>query len=204
VRDGAAFGLELERLMGLYDRAVTDVQLNLLGSHDSPRFRTMASDDGASYRLAVLLQATLPGAPCTYYGDEVGVAGGNDPECRRAFPWDEARWDGEALAWTRAAYDARRRLPALRRGAFRVVGASGAGIAFVREPDGAGDPVLVAVNAGEDSVLIPAFAPVLGGATLVDVALPDAARHVPVAVAPDGRTSIPVPPRTGRLLARHG
>ena len=90
-RDGAAFGLELERLMGLYDRAVTEVQLNLLGSHDSPRFRTMASDDRASYHLAVLLQATLPGAPCTYYGDEVGVTGGNDPECRRGMPVGRGR-----------------------------------------------------------------------------------------------------------------
>ena len=40
-------------------------------------------------RLAMLLQATLPGAPCIYYGDEVGLAGGNDPDCRRGFPWDE-------------------------------------------------------------------------------------------------------------------
>ena len=32
---------------------------------------------------------TLPGAPCIYYGDEVGMEGGHDPDCRRAFPWDE-------------------------------------------------------------------------------------------------------------------
>ena len=46
-------------------------------------------------RLATLLQMTLPGAPCLYYGDEIGLAGGNDPDCRRAFPWDETRWDHE-------------------------------------------------------------------------------------------------------------
>ena len=96
-RDGAAFGAELERLMGLYDRAVTEVQLNLLDSHDSPRFRTMTGRDRAAYHLAVLLQATLPGAPCTYYGDEIGVEGDHDPDCRRAFPWDEARWDRDGL-----------------------------------------------------------------------------------------------------------
>ncbi len=46
-RDGAAFAAELDRLMGLYDRAITEVQLNLLDSHDSPRFRTMAGRDRA-------------------------------------------------------------------------------------------------------------------------------------------------------------
>ena len=124
-RDGAAFGAELERLMDLYDRAVTEVQLNLLDSHDSPRFRTMAGRDRAAYHLAVLLQATLPGAPCTYYGDEIGVEGDHDPDCRRAFPWDEARWDRAGLEWTRASFAARHALPALRRGTFRVVGRRG-------------------------------------------------------------------------------
>ncbi|MEO5964606.1 MAG: glycoside hydrolase family 13 protein [Candidatus Limnocylindrales bacterium] len=203
-RDGAGFGAELERLMGLYDRAVTDVQLNLLGSHDSPRFRTMASDDRASYHLAVLLQATLPGAPCTYYGDEVGLVGGNDPECRRAFPWDEARWDEDGLAWTRAAYRARHALPALRRGSFRVAGATGAAVAFVRTIDDGSDGsnVLVVVNAGDDAADVPAFAPTLGGETLVDAPLPGCAGGFPVTLEAGGRVTVPVPPRTGRILHR--
>ncbi|HET7829848.1 MAG TPA: alpha-amylase family glycosyl hydrolase, partial [Candidatus Limnocylindrales bacterium] len=204
VRDGAAFGHELERLIGLYDRAVTEVQLNLLGSHDSPRFRTMASEDRASYHLAVLLQATLPGAPCTYYGDEVGIVGGNDPDCRRAFPWDESAWDVEGLAWTRAVYAARRAQPALRRGAFRVAGAADAALAFVRDGDAGGQPVLVVVNAGEWPVEVPVGVEELGGATLVDAPLPDAVGRQPVEVGPDGRAAIGVPPRTGRLLTRSG
>ena len=61
VRDGAAMGDQLERLMRLYDPAVTDVQLNLLDSHDSPRFRTLAGRDEAAWRLATLLLAPLPG-----------------------------------------------------------------------------------------------------------------------------------------------
>ena len=59
--------------------------------------RTMRRGCGRSWaatstgvRLATLLQVTLPGAPCIYYGDEVGLRGGNDPEYRGAFPWDEA------------------------------------------------------------------------------------------------------------------
>jgi cyclomaltodextrinase len=134
----------------------------------------------------------------------VGVVGDHDPDCRRAFPWDESAWDGEGLAWTRAAYTARRQLPALRRGAFRVVGASGAAVAFVRDGDAGGDAVLVAVNAGDDRVDVAGAVPELGGATLVDAPLPGAAGRMPVEVGADGWASITVPPRTGRLLVRSG
>ena len=203
-RNGAEFGLELERLMSLYDRAVTEVQLNLLGSHDTPRYRTMAGNDRAAYHLAVLLQATLPGAPCTYYGDEIGLVGGNDPGCRGAFPWDASAWDREGLAWTRAAYRARHALPALRRGAFRVAGATGDALAFLRSgPDEDGDGhVLVVVNAGAMPLDVPAFAPELGGRELVDVDLPGGAGAGlgAVTVETDGRATVRVPARTGRIL----
>ena len=171
-RDGAAFGAELERLMALYDPAVTQVQLNLLDSHDSPRFRTMAGRDRAAYHLAVLLQATLPGAPCTYYGDEIGVEGDHDPDCRRAFPWDEARWDRAGLEWTRASFAARHALPALRRGTFRIVGAGDDALAFVRGEAAGGGAVLVVVNAGDTTAEVRVRVPELAGATLEDQPLP--------------------------------
>jgi len=198
-RDGAEFGQELVRIMGLYDRAVTEVQLNLLDSHDSPRYRTMAGRDRASYHLAVLLQATLPGAPCTYYGDEVGVEGDTDPDCRRAFPWDEVAWDRDGLAWTRDAYAARHALPALRRGSFRIAGAEGDALAFIRGGDGGGDPVLVVVNAGREAATLAVHAPELAGAVLADVPLPDGPGDG-ATVADDGSASVIVGPRTGRIL----
>jgi neopullulanase len=198
-RDGAAFAAELERLMRLYDRGVTDVQLNLLGSHDSPRFRTMAGRDPAAYALAVLLQATLPGAPCTYYGDEVGLEGEHDPDCRRAFPWDETAWDPEAVAWTRAAYAARHALPALRRGSFRIAAADQDAVAFVRGADGGGGPVLVVVNAGSGPVELDVAMAELAGATLVDQPLPGDP-GTPVAVGTDGWAAVTVPARHGRVL----
>ena len=43
---------------------------------------------------------TMPGAPCIYYGDEVGVTGGKDPDNRRTYPWGHE--DLDLLAWTKA------------------------------------------------------------------------------------------------------
>src|SRR6476646_2550039 len=99
--DGPAFAARLGELLTAYDPDVVAGQLNLLGSHDTPRVRSILGGDPDAVRLAPLLQLTLPGAPCLYYGDEVGLTGGNDPGCRGAFPWDESRWDGAFRAFVR-------------------------------------------------------------------------------------------------------
>ncbi len=82
--------------------------LNVISTHDTPRFRSMAGGDAASLRLGWLVLMTMPGAPCIYYGDEIGLAGEMDPDCRAAFPWDESRWDRELLANLAALARARR------------------------------------------------------------------------------------------------
>jgi cyclomaltodextrinase len=151
--DGTGFAAELERILTLYDPDVTAVQLNLIGSHDTPRFLTLAGGDRASLRLALLLLATLPGAPCLYYGDEIGLEGDRDPDDRRAFPWDEARWDRDLLAFTRSALHLRLETPVLRHGATRIAGAAGDAVAIERRD--AGDRWIVAVNAGEVPMPLP-------------------------------------------------
>ncbi len=108
------------------------------------------SDDIEGVRLATLLQATLPGAPCIYYGDEVGLRGGDDPGCRGAFPWDESWWEPGLRDSVRALMRLRAAEAALRDGPMRVIGASGMAMAFER---GAGSSrFVVAVNAGDEPV----------------------------------------------------
>ena len=130
---------ECSRSAPAYDPDVTAVQLNLLGSHDTPRLRTVLGGDVAAVRLAMLLQATLPGAPCLYYGDEIGLLGGNDPANRGAFPWDEARWDIGLRETVRALLRLRAAEPGLRDVSVRTVGAEGSAVAFER---GVGDDAL--------------------------------------------------------------
>ena len=123
--DGPEFGRLLERVMTTYRPEVTELQLNLLDSHDTPRFLSLAGGDRSALRLAMLIQMTLPGAPCVYYGDEIGLEGREDPDCRRGYPWDPARQDGALRAFVSGLIALRKSEPALRRGRFRVLEAEG-------------------------------------------------------------------------------
>jgi neopullulanase len=133
--DAAAFAREIERMLGLYDWAVTTVQLNLLSSHDTPRFLTMVENDKSALRLAMLFQMTMPGAPTVYYGDEIGLTGGHDPGSRGGMPWDESTWDTDLRGYVRETIRLRKAHPALRRGAYRTLLAEGDLYAFERAGD---------------------------------------------------------------------
>jgi cyclomaltodextrinase / maltogenic alpha-amylase / neopullulanase len=153
--DGAEFGRRVEGLMGLYDPAVTAIQFNLIGSHDTPRARTVMGGDANCLRLATLLQLTLPGAPSIYYGDELAMEGRADPDCRRAYPTtlDGAGAEGLATrALVKALVAARSRHVALRRGKVRVIAAGTRAVVMGREAEGR--RALVGVNAGADPVTL--------------------------------------------------
>ncbi|MCA9936231.1 MAG: glycoside hydrolase family 13 protein [Ardenticatenaceae bacterium] len=131
---GQEFALELDRLTNhLYHAEVVQAQMTMLGSHDTPRLLTIANNDKTAVRLMLLCQMTYPGAPNIYYGDEIGMTGHADPDCRRAFPWhDESVWDRELLADVRAYVHLRHEIPALRRGTFEVLYADANMVAYQR------------------------------------------------------------------------
>ena len=168
----------MRELAAAYDPDVVAVQLDLVGSHDAPRLRTVLGDDVTGVRLATLLQMTLPGAPCIYYGDEIGLRGGNDPENRGAFPWDEGRWDTGLRDSVRAMTRLRATEPALRDSPLRAVGAWGSAVAFER---GAGAArFVVAVNAGDSHIDLQLWfgdAPEGAGGHLASVELAGFAAH---------------------------
>jgi cyclomaltodextrinase / maltogenic alpha-amylase / neopullulanase len=146
--DGPAFGTRISELLALYDPAVTAVQLNMLDSHDTPRLRTMCGGDLDAVRLATLVTMTLPGAPCLFYGTEIGMSGGGDPDCRRAFPEDPTAWVAEPHDWIADLIALRRSSRALRDGGWLLVGAEGRAAAWLRTH--AEDAFVVVANAGEE------------------------------------------------------
>jgi cyclomaltodextrinase len=172
-RDGAGFAARLVELLSVYDPDVVAVQLNLLSSHDAPRALTVLGGDGAALRMALLLIAALPGAPCIYYGDEVGLRGGNDPANRGTFPWDPSRWGSDLHAYTQAILRLRADHPALRHGATRAIGAAGPAMAIERAIGD--DRLVVALNPGSEST----------GLEVIVAGVPDG-RLRPVEMGPTG------------------
>jgi neopullulanase len=146
--DAAEYGRVVTDLLAAYPETANRANLNLLGSHDTARVLSLAGGDVASVRLAALLQFTFPGAPCIYYGDEIGMTGVHDPGSRAGFPWGhEEGWNTELLEAFRSLAALRRQHTALRYGSYRVVAAEGGVHAFVREHEGIS--LLVAVNAAD-------------------------------------------------------
>jgi neopullulanase len=191
------FADRIDDLLDLYDWQVTQVQLNLLSSHDMPRFLTLVSQDREALKLATLFQMTFPGAPCVYYGDEIGMQGGQDPDCRRAFPWDESRWDQDLLAFFRRAIALRHSHPALRRGRYiRLHAEDQRGIyAFARQ--GEQETLVVVLNNASEScdLDIPTRGLFADGAVMPDIWGGGEAHVV------DGRiTHATLEPRSGAVL----
>lgn len=132
--DAAQFAAECDRIHNqLYAPEIVFSQMNMLGSHDTPRMMTIAGADETAVKLMVLCQMTVPGAPNIYYGDEIGLPGRHDPDCRRAFPWHhEGSWNNDLLAWYRQCIQLRHANPALRRGNFQVIHADADVVVYQR------------------------------------------------------------------------
>ena len=143
------FAAAVDDLLALYPWQVTQVLMNVIDSHDTARFLTLARGDESALRLAWLFMMCYPGAPCIYYGDETGMEGGKDPDCRRAFQWDERRWNTGLLDYLKSCIALRKAHPALRRGEFQRLLAQGDIYAFGRR---LGDETLIVVlNAGQEA-----------------------------------------------------
>jgi glycosidase len=160
VLDAEDFGFELRMLQDSHGEAIYSM-LNLLDSHDTARILTTLKGDVERLRIALTLQMTLPGAPMVYYGDEVGLLGEIDPDCRRCMPWDESAWNLQVMRMMQELIALRNTHPALRRGKPQILTAFNGVFAYRQAVDE--DEVLVIVNPREDvpALEIPTNSPVV-------------------------------------------
>ncbi len=151
--DAMQFAAAVDHNLAIYEPEIVLAQLNLMDSHDTARALWIVDGDESALRLCVLFQMTMPGAPCIYYGDEVGLSGATDPYCRAAFPWhDELNWNHALLDYYRRAVGLRRKHPALQAGSHQTVYAAGEVYGFVRAT--AEETLLALFNTGQASAKI--------------------------------------------------
>jgi alpha-glucosidase len=126
-------------------------QFNLLGSHDTTRIHTALGGDLALVKLAVTALFTYIGVPCIYYGDEVGVEGGTDPDCRRTFPWSENDWNQDLLKHYKKLIALRKTSNALQEGSFLTLHAEGDVYAYARVLKN--QSVIIVLNRGKKTTV---------------------------------------------------
>lgn len=179
------------------------VPARILGNHDTERFLSVAAGDAgrdpwaspppqptaagpahARLALAHAIVMTLPGMPVLYYGDEIGLAGVGDPDCRRVMPKD-APPGGESVRRSVSLLGRLRACSvALRRGGRRPLSVTDDAYAFVREAPSEAPVVVVASRRTSSSSVALTGAPagsfvdVLSGETFV---LPGAVAVPPIA-----------------------
>ena len=110
-------------LNGVYHSAVLPVMWNLIDSHDTSRFLFRAGGDKRKLALAAAFQMLTPGTPFIYYGDEVAMTGGEDPDNRRGMLWDEELQDMDMYHWYQRLTFFRHTINALTAGSYSSVSA---------------------------------------------------------------------------------
>ena len=107
------FAFRINSCYTMYQQQTNNVLFNLLDSHDTDRLMTRIGDrDVFIQELAALF--TMPGSVCIFYGTELGVNGGHDPDCRRCMPWDEVDADEDVTADVRELIRLRKRESTMR------------------------------------------------------------------------------------------
>ncbi|TOH47716.1 maltodextrin glucosidase [Vibrio parahaemolyticus] len=120
-------------------------QLNQLDSHDTARFLTLVNGDEKKMQIALALLMTYVGAPCIYYGSEVGLEGSFDPDNRRCFPWHLVQgspWLHLYQQWI----EIRKQFKALQSGSMQWLYCDERAFAYARQLGE--EAIIVAVNIG--------------------------------------------------------
>lgn len=139
----------MQRLLEAYSRENVFAQYLPLGSHDTPRLRTLLGGDLRKVRLMSFIQFIFPGIPAIYYGDEIGMEGGKDPDNRWAFPWDESSWDHDLRGYVQRLADLRKRSPALQRGWLEIMQADPERNTLLLKRGDGEDALIAAINGSD-------------------------------------------------------
>ena len=146
------FGHRLETALSRHPDETNMAMFNALDTHDTKRFINSCSHRLDSFKLGVVVQMMFPGSPSIYYGDEAGIDGENDPDCRKCMTWQENPGEKESFRFYQRLIQFRKKHSAIRNGSFTTVLADGRVYGFARENET--EIIEIFVNDSDDTVEI--------------------------------------------------
>lgn len=132
-----------------YPREAFKSNLNLVGSHDVARIKTVLNDDVEKVKLAIAIQSTFEGIPYIYYGDEAGICGGTDPDNRRTYPWKNE--DEDMLEFYKEAINSRNKNRVLIDGETEFIDTKNDDVFGYIRHDNKDDKIMVLINRSGNS-----------------------------------------------------
>ena len=157
------------RLMEIYDAyppQAARAMMNILSSHDRPRFLSVAHNDARLQQLAATVQFTWPGAPSIYYGEEIGMKGGADPANRAGMEWSKATPQNTMLGFYKKLIAIRNSNPVLQSGTPKILASNDAAQTFAYSRTLGAQAAIVAVNRSDSAQVVDV--PFAGAVRLVD------------------------------------
>jgi glycosidase len=140
-----------------YPTQSTQVMMNLIDSHDTFRYLESANGDISRLKMAVLFQMTYVGTPHIWYGDEVGMMGAHDPDCRRPFNWKYTE-DAEKVSlrdYYKKLIQIRKENSCLRTGSFDTLLADGMVYSYLRIDENSSIAVIINNDTKTHNIKIP-------------------------------------------------
>ncbi len=173
VRTGKVEGFsdKIMTILENYPKCVIDVLMNHIGTHDTMRAITALAGESCEYKdrqwqsthflsdeqykkgvklmkIAAAIQFTLPGVPCLYYGDEVGMQGYKDPFNRFCYPWGKE--NTELLEFYKKLGKVRKENSCFIDGEYHTVSEMLGCLAFIRKSKGS--EIMVIANRNEHGI----------------------------------------------------
>ncbi|MBC8143608.1 MAG: alpha-glucosidase C-terminal domain-containing protein [Armatimonadetes bacterium] len=190
------FANRLVALEQSYAPQVSRNMMNLLSSHDTPRFLTSCKNNEPMHQLAATLQFTWVGAPSIYYGEEIGMQGGGDPDNRRGMDWDKATESNAMLAHYKKLIAVRNAHPALQSGDAKILSTDDKSGTLAFSRTSGKDVAVVVLNRSRETRTVNVPAPKGTGTWK------DALSGKSVAPGANGTVSVTLAPLTGAVLTR--
>ncbi len=160
--DAREFDNRIQKMRASYAPQAQLVLFNLIGSHDTERFLTLCQGNVQKLRLVAAFQMMFAGMPVIYYGDEIGMEGDNDPDCRKAMRWDYA--NNELLAHYKQMIRIRKSNDSISGGDFSTIICDGGLYGFARRKKEEAIYVVLNNSDQERNCSVPLFEKSLSGA----------------------------------------